>query len=102
MWWRRWALHRVATLGHATDEQLREALHTRITDAEARADRAEQAARAVDCLAMAYADYCERNPDPDQIPEPWVEFAQEILGHERANEIHDRAVARAQVRLDEW
>lgn len=50
---------------------------------------------ALDCIADAYGDYCEAVPDADQLPPPWVETAQVLLGDERANAIHDARVIQA-------
>lgn len=43
------------------------------------------------CLADAFASYCKDNPDPDHLPEPWAELAQELIGSGRASEIFERA-----------
>lgn len=47
------------------------------------------------CLADAFADYCSCNPDPDHLPEAWVEVAQELLGGAEAAAIYRRTAADA-------
>lgn len=41
-------------------------------------------------LEAAYADYCE-GVDPDDLPPPWVEEAQRLLGEDRCNAIFAKA-----------
>lgn len=48
---------------------------------------------AKDCLAEAFRSYCRENPDPDHLPEAWVDTAQELLGHKRASAVYEEAVA---------
>jgi len=49
--------------------------------------------RALDCLAEAFAGYCRDYPDPDHLPEAWVDAAQDLLGPKRATAIYNEAVS---------
>lgn len=54
----------------------------------------------VDCLAAAFAEYCEANTDPDDhMASPWIEAAIDILGDERAKGIFETAQRRVEVDL---
>lgn len=68
-------------------------------DREAEESRARRLharmSEALGCLAEAFADYCEANPDPDHLPEAWADTAQALLGEERANAIYEKATRKA-------
>jgi len=64
----------------------------RCMDCGTRKRLAKDAGDARDCLAAAFRAYCEANPDPDHIPEPWADEAQGILG-KQAQDIFDAVQA---------
>jgi len=56
-------------------------------------DPEPQLERVLDCLAGAFAGYCRDFPDPDHLPEAWVDEAQELLGPKRARALYSEAAA---------